>query len=822
MIMTVLAAERAACRRFEPLHAFPRSVLVVLVALFLSTGCDDEEPRTTDVQVVVHSSSGEFVTDFLAIVRRSDGPEVLELSCPGEAVTGSGGLVARCTDQGLALDDPEKRATSVLLKAHGHHFAEVDLVAGETSVDLAPLAPFETNDDYRTGLEAASGLADFRALAFSQANELGATHVVKFTIALGDEPEVYLQNTPLHLLHYDFVRSTLKEPISLPDFDKASHGPDRRWTLGNLLYAPDLAVSSPRGDLEAHRLEVEAPILLQFFPSDDLNPEQVLQAHRLLEERLQFLSWTGPKPRLVYVPAGSTQEADLLAAADSFAAAGVPWLDRTEAFGNIRVQLLNPGVAYGTLRPMTPDELATTPLSFRDILWLTKLANELPLVGGTITEELQTPLAHVNVAARARGTPNLALLDAGQDQALLALQDQLVRFEVRSDGYSVEPATLIEADAFWASRTQHLPLVPVADVTRSGLLGFAEIGFADAEVVGVKAANVAELSHFLGARAPHGFAVPFFYYDTFMSTSVVLEPGCVRATLDCQSSGRALAACDAATARCLAAVDAATTLQGYAEGIVADAALAADTAERDAVLDGLRSLIKNGAVEPSFAQALDARVAQEFGSDKVRLRSSTNAEDLAEFSGAGLYESIGAEAVGSKSASRRIREVWASTWTWRAFEERAFWNVDQHTVRMGVLVHQAFQDEAANGVLITQNLTDAAVQGMYVNVQKGEVSVTNPVNGALPEIFSVVPGPGGIQVARQRFSSLSLDEPLLSDDEVTALYKVAAEVQVHFCELYGEDPYSFTLDLEFKFVGPERALIIKQTRPYYQRTNGGP
>ncbi|PJB39404.1 MAG: hypothetical protein CO108_17285 [Deltaproteobacteria bacterium CG_4_9_14_3_um_filter_63_12] len=50
----------------------------------------------------------------------------------------------------------------------------------------------------------------------------------------------------------------------------------------------------------------------------------------------------------------------------------------------------------------------------------------------------------------------------------------------------------------------------------------------------------------------------------------------------------------------------------------------------------------------------------------------------------------------------------------------------------------------------------------------------------------------------------------------------AAEVQVHFCELYGEDPYSFALDLEFKFVGPERALIIKQTRPYYQRTNAGP
>ncbi len=58
------------------------------------------------------------------------------------------------------------------------------------------------------------------------------------------------------------------------------------------------------------------------------------------------------------------------------------------------------------------------------------------------------------------------------------------------------------------------------------------------------------------------------------------------------------------------------------------------------------------------------------GDPKVRLRSSTNAEDLPDFSGAGLYVSHSATASGDKSASVRIREVWASVWRWRAFEER--------------------------------------------------------------------------------------------------------------------------------------------------------
>ena len=136
---------------------------------------------------------------------------------------------------------------------------------------------------------------------------------------------------------------------------------------------------------------------------------------------------------------------------------------------------------------------------------------------------------------------------------------------------------------------------------------------------------------------------------------------------------------------------------------------------------------------------------------------------------------------------------------------------------MGVAVETAYPDEAANGVLITQNVVDPSTVGMYVNVQAGEVSVTNPADGAVPEVFSLIEGPGRLIVARQRFSSLSPNVPILGDAEMMRLYIAATQVQEHFAGLYGKPESVLALDLEFKFHGPGRDLIVKQVRPYVTR-----
>jgi hypothetical protein len=272
--------------------------------------------------------------------------------------------------------------------------------------------------------------------------------------------------------------------------------------------------------------------------------------------------------------------------------------------------------------------------------------------------------------------------------------------------------------------------------------------------------------------------------------------------------------CGDIEALCTASVG--QSLDEYADTLLETDDVSSNTRLREAALAGLRFLMIHGETDPAFAEALDMRIGEVFGTSKARLRSSTNAEDIPGFSGAGLYDSVSAYAVGEERASKRIREVWASVWNWRAFEERSFWSIDHRAIFMGVAVNQAFVDEAANGVLITQNITDLTTQGMYVNVQVGETSVTNPEGTIVPEIFSIIPGalPGTVQAARLGFSSLSPSEPIMTDDEIANLYDNAMMVQYHFAGLLDEPASILALDLEFKLMGSDRRLIIKQARPY--------
>jgi hypothetical protein len=785
---------------------------LLALALTALSGCGSDsshsEPDSHGFQVELKADA---IPQRYRVVLAKPDWSVAAVTCPGDSNS-----QLRCTARGVAIESPEAGST-LTIKPPGYEFVSApvtagQLDAGQMQVALSRLPKLEATSSYRTGFDREGGAEAFAALAIETQTEFGPARSVKFYVSGFDQsPQVYFQNTRRYPLHYDFARLVLGVAASRSVFEQSTyHGEGRTALAGTLIYYPALEFQHAPGALSA-------PVALEFFPSDDLTPAQALKAHRLLEERLLWLGLGGSDDRLVYVPAGSAQEAQLAGAEGDFAAQDALFSHTSELYAGVVEQVLNPGLAYGTLRLVTPEQLPDAVLSFHDLLVLTRLPNDLPLVGGTITEELQTPLAHVNVAARARGTPNLALRDASSDPRILPFFNQLVRFEVTADGFSLKAATLAEAQAYWDSRVGE-PLVPESDDAFGGLPDFEQLSFADSIRVGVKAANLSELRHLLGDSAPAGFAVPFSAYDAYMSENRVTAALCDAARSDCEKEGRAAVVCAAAGTRCSASAAASDTFYGLIERLLVDPELSTDTALRDASLNALRYLVHNGTVNPDFALALDGRVEELFGDRKVRLRSSTNAEDLPNFTGAGLYESLSAFASGEKRASARIREVWASVFSFRAFEERSLWNIEHRAVRMGVAVDEAIDDEVVNGVLITQNLANPGSEGLYVNVQQGEVEVTNPENGAVPEIFSIVPGPdGGVQVVRQRFSSLSPEAALLTDQEVSALADVAQRVHAHFAPLYDGASGSFALDLELKFHGPDRKLLIKQARPYVTR-----
>jgi pyruvate,water dikinase len=792
--------------------SLPQTILTLaLVALLGSCG---DNPGAV-VRLELSTADGAAVVSPVVLVDR--GSTIERLLCTAETEPT---LHARCDGAAVVLTDAPA-TVHVTVKMRGYRFVSRALMLEVlpmrdgtpiAEIVLERLPPFERNDDYATGF-AADGAEAFEQMSLGFDTELGPTRVVKFYIGnLGQEPRVYFQNTKRHFLHYEFCRNVLGLPFvdSTDYLNKTYLGSDRTGMAGTLVRYS--AVEAPS---EMAGRPVRQPLAVTFFPSDDLTPEQAVFAHRLIEERLGFAPLSGSAGRIAYVPAGQVQEAGLSEARKSFARADALWLTREELFGGLSLQILNAGLAFGTLRRLTPEQMENAVVSHRDILVLSRLPNSLPIVGGTITEELQTPLAHVNVSARARGTPNIALTKAGDDARVAPLLGKLVRFEVTAGAFDLREATPDEAQAFWDGQTKE-PIVPAFDAAFEGLPAFDEIGFADSVRVGAKAANLAELSQLLGDRAPHGFAIPFHYYDRFVQTVRVDAELCELARDDCVTEGRDVAVCRRAHALCLPRSGEFEPMRAHIERLLADANFAVDSVLREAVLDNLRHHIRHIPLDATFAAQLDARVIELFGATKIRLRSSTNAEDLPEFSGAGLYESVSAYAeVPGDRPSEEVRKVWASIWNWRAFEERSFWNVDHLAVRMGVAVNQAFPDEAANGVLITQNISDPTVEGMYVNVQRGEVSVTNPEGGAVPEVFSLVGRPPvGVQVTRLRWSSLSPERPILTEQEIVSLYGAAVEVQQHFAPLYGVDSHALLLDLEFKFHGPERALFIKQARPY--------
>ncbi len=687
----------------------------------------------------------------------------------------------------------------------------------ESSSD-SPLPVFIQNDDEYTGFYKQDGYESFRKLSYKSKTEMGASYLVKFVISdFGtDSAEVHFMNSMKYLYHYDFAEMVLGETRSLAVFNQETYFSAEKNTVAGTL---------------ACYASVDSMIAMTFFPTDYITPVQVADSYKLIEERMLFLALNGTKNRLFYMPAGSTAEKAAAEYANEFKAANIPVYTHADLFGDVAMQIMNTGTAYGTLRKLTAAELDTAIVSSHDILILETLPAEIPLVAATISKDAQTPLSHVNLAAQARKTPNIAFNGNELPDSLLALCGKLVKLEVKTNSYTVSVATLEEAQAFWNKNVRE-PITLTYDLSDSGLVDFANLDFKSSKSVGVKTANLAVLHKLLPENTPDGFAVPFYHYSHFMDYAQVTEELCGRSFEDCGKEGRSSEICTQVKNACVSALRQAqgavsretepavaprASLRGYITNIIARDDFKTDTRLREAMLDNVRYMFKHIPVDKTFGDSLDAKVRGLYGEAGVRLRSSTNSEDLEDFNGAGLYKSVKATAREKDLPSDEIRKVWASVWSFKVFEERSLWNIDHMSVQMAVAVHEAYPDEVANGVIITQNIADYSVAGIYANIQVGETSITNPEGGELPEIISIIPSPPpqrGVQSVLLQHSSLSPDSLILTDGEIYMLYQMVMQIQNRFAVLYNVYSDALALDIEFKVMGEDRKLIFKQVRPY--------
>lgn len=637
------------------------------------------------------------------------------------------------------------------------------LVATATGCDSEPacVVPDGLEPDWirRLGCE-----GDYALLSDDRADAVFArTRTINWVIDREDGDRTYFIDTTQWELHYYFAAAYLEKPGLTPvgthaEFNLLNYRREnRRFLLGKLVRYIDQ-------DL----------LTLEMSAGDTANADTIVEAF----DRVSGALFDGDQ--LVYRPVSADQEAIL-----EQITGRIPVVRTEEVFLGQGLQPLNPAVGYGTLRFAKIAELAGRPVLPTEIVVLDRVPNDLAMASGVITSELQTPLSHINILSKNRGTPNMAVRGAFDDETLRAFEGTLVRLEVTTQDYTIAAAQPADAQAFWDSLRPSEPLVPALDLSVNSLVDLATVGVTAASSIGAKAANLAEMSRIdvagVVVRLPvTPLAIPFAPFAAHL-TNAGLWP--------------------------------------EIDALIADAP-GLDPQALQERLFALRWDIYRAPLDPTLRDAVIAEARSRWGETaSIRFRSSTNAEDLAEFSGAGLYTSARASVEeGPQAIEDAIKVVWASVWSYPAFVERDFQRVDHRRVHMGVLVHPSFEDELANGVAMTINEFNERRPAYFINTQIGDISVTNPTGQAIPEqilYYTWYEDPEYEVITRSSLLASRPDWPggnsVLTEPQLTELASFLEVIHAHFNAI-DDGPVAVAMDVEFK-LGSDGLIAIKQARP---------
>ena len=353
-------------------------------------------------------------------------------------------------------------------------------------------------------------------------------------------------------------------------------------------------------------------------------------------------------------------KANALAQEQVARATGITPVTQAQLIGQQSYLPLNTGRAVGRLRIVANVD-AVRDLQPTDIVLLREVPLALPPVAGVITERPSTMLSHVNLLAKGWGIPNAYVRHASQ--AFKALDGQWVVLSVASKDHQLRAATAAEREA--ARQTKPAAAVRASitpDFTPSQTLALASLRSAHRTHCGAKAANLGEVhaARMAGVVVPDGFCIPFGAYQRAMNAFGLPE----RVARMVQQPG-----------------------------------FDTDASVRRTALAQLREAIARMPVDPSLTRDWQSRWQHQLQGAGVFVRSSASSEDLANFSGAGLYSTV-PNVRGDAALVDAVRHVWASVFNFEAWEARRAAGIAQHEVVMAVLVQTAV-DAQASGVMVS-------------------------------------------------------------------------------------------------------------------------
>lgn len=435
----------------------------------------------------------------------------------------------------------------------------------------------------------------------------------------------------------------------------------------------------------------------------------------------------------------------------------------------------------------------TVEIGYNEILVLKELPLDLPPVAGIIVSQSSSPLSHVNLLAKGWNVPNAYIKNA--NELFRQYDGKWFELETTLTDYKIKPCLkecLDKKDVEIQTYKNDDFKSPISNLNVTKLAFIGAMRKKDSIIYGSKSANLGEVirAKMKDFDVPNGFGIPFVYYKQFM-----------------ESNG----------------------FDKDFEDLREENDFVHNPSYRKKKLEEFRAKIQKG----KFDETLKAEIIKQWkaglGGKPVYVRSSSNAEDLGKFSGAGLYSSVN-NVTEEDKIIEGVKTVWASVWNYAAYEARERNFVEHSETYMAVLIQVGVVMENG-GVMITKDPFDKENKNaVYISATWGHnIAVTNPGEGEqtgkkipIPEQILFTPKSNSVQVLTRsdqetmfvtdvggglKEVTFTNKRRVLSDIVARSLVKVAGEIK----KIFG----GVEQDIEWGIMNGR--VYVVQARPYIEK-----
>lgn len=547
---------------------------------------------------------------------------------------------------------------------------------------------------------------------------------------------------------------------------------------------------------------------LETVEIDNMNTQMVLEFFGTVKDHLDSSIPT------LFKPANHHQES-IVKTIDQLE---LPRVYNHELFASKKFVPLNAGTAKGRLRYITEEnfESLKPTIEWYDIICMKRVPEDIPRVAGIINAEHTTPLSHTNVLAHGWQIPNAIEINVIESIFNQQLDGKWVQYTVDVNANHVllkeiEPIESTEIEK--PSWHIHQITLEEPEVENTPIKPLDQLRMTDRFRYGTKAANLGELHHILKHGSPRltGFyRVPrpprqdlLNYMMKFLGTSDpnTLQEKATQYLNENIKIPRGISLPFAIQQEFLASSPKIQQAIGKLK-----MALELDVKEIDSLCILIQRLIKQTKINDKLRDQIDAHITNSLaGVSSFVVRSSSNAEDLADFSAAGIYESTN-HITSADKLFASIKDVWASLVSPRSVRLRQQVGISLDDCYMGVIIQEEISSNMG-GVLVTTNpMNKDDFRNVFINASTSSaVEVVDGTTLAHQYLFNTLEGGG-------RTLSLGKSATDLTNQQFAVLQKLAYAgrlLQSHFSQNY---VFNDPADIEWAADGDN--LYVLQLRPF--------